>query len=311
MISIIIPFYDKDQHHMTNMLNYLSKLTFNKEVIFVDDRNDKTEDIRKLYNIPNEYKIIPSFPTGENVGTFEARKSGIMNASGEYTWCVDIDDEPLNFDTSIVSSKKDIYFFNNLVYYVTTNETYKSLNRPYRVTNFIEKYYYDIMKMDGNVVNLNISNFSNPMLVGYIIRYICLPLTFCIWDKLLKTSTLQETLSEIEPIKNFKYGEDSFLSRLYLKYLIDNMKCASIQFISSPNYKYYEYTPDKYVFAKRYEHFSPDTINYTLSINYKYFKGTWLEVFSLLEDAYEEFETKTGEATNNIHSNWVYSIVEK
>ncbi len=310
MISIIIPFCDKDCHHMTNMLKYLTNISFNKEVIFVDDRNDKTEDIRKKYNIPNEYKIIPSFPTGENVGTFEARRSGAMIASGEYIWFVDIDDEPLNFDASIISSKKDIYYFNNLIYYVETNETYKYLNRPDVLPEAVKKYY-DIIKLNGNVINLNISNFSNQMLLGYIIRHICLPISFNIWDKLLKTSILQKTLSEIEPIKNFKYGEDSFLSRMYLKYLIDNMKCINIQFLSSPNYKYYEYIIDKYKYSKRHENFSSDILDFTLSINRKYFKGTWFEVFTFLEDeSLDELKTKTNKATNNLRLDWVYSIVE-
>ena len=55
---MITQFYDKDHHNITNMLKYLDRLTFDKEVIFVDDRHDKSIDVRKEYNVPLEYKIV-------------------------------------------------------------------------------------------------------------------------------------------------------------------------------------------------------------------------------------------------------------
>ena len=73
-ISIIINFYDKDHNCFPQIMKYLERLTFEKEVIFVDDRNDKTENIRKMYKVPNQYKIVNGFENGENVGTFEARR---------------------------------------------------------------------------------------------------------------------------------------------------------------------------------------------------------------------------------------------
>ena len=84
LISIIVPFYDNDYDKISNIINELNKLTFNKEVIFDNDRNDKTEKKKKKYNIPNEYKIVPSYPTGEKVSKFEARRNGVLNATGDY-----------------------------------------------------------------------------------------------------------------------------------------------------------------------------------------------------------------------------------
>lgn len=309
MISIIIPFYDKDHQHMTNMLKYLSILSFDKEVIFVDDRNDKTEDIRKLYNIPNEYKIIPSFPTGENAGTFEARRSGVLNATGDYIWFIDIDDEPLNFDTSILNDKKDLYIFNSYVYSVQANTCKKSLYVNHIFQDFIITNFYDIMNTDGNIINFNI-NHDNLYFVGNVLNNILLPVTFCTWDKLFKTSILKECLSNVRTLKNFKLYEDTFLVRLYLKTLIERYKNVSIQFISSSNYKYYEYQDEKYEYRNIFSNFSKETINYSFSIFNEFFKGTWVELFT--PSKWISHDDKfTSQTENIINKDCVYSINEK
>jgi hypothetical protein len=279
LISIIVPFYDNDYDKIPNIINEMNKLTFNKEIIFVDDRNDKTEDVRNKYIIPNEYKIIRSHETFENVGTFEARRSGVLNATGDYIWFIDIDDEPLNFDTSILNNKKELYMFNNYVYSVQTNTCKKSLyvNRIFQ--SFIINNFYDIMNTDGNIFNINI-NHDNLYFVGNVLKNMLIPVTFSVWDKLFKTSILKECLSNIKTLKNFKLYEDAFLIRLYLKTSIENYKNINIQYLSSSNYKYYEYQDEKYEYKNLFSNFSKETINYSLSLFDKFFKGTWIELLT-------------------------------
>ena len=308
LISIIIPFYDKDHNHITNMLNYLSKLSFNKEVIFIDDRNDKSLDMRSTYNIPNEYKIINSSESG-NIGTFESRRTGTMNATGDYIWFVDVDDMPLDFDASVVDGKKELYYFNAIHYDVTTNTRKTQLELNDICPNYISKYYHEFTEKEGNLITFHISNKSEKF-VGYVFRYLFYSISFCVWDKLFKTNILREMYDSTEVLKNFSYGEDSFLVRLYLKHLVFKYKGFDLQISTSPNYIYYEYIFEKYNFKKRYEHFSKEKIMYTLEISKKFFKNTWLEIFTYLSEDDSEIERKQGSSTFNIKHNYAYSIIE-
>lgn len=187
MISIIINFYDKDHQHIPQMLKNLDKLTFEKEVIFVDDRNDKTIDIRSEYNIPNSYKIIPSFPNNENVGTFEARRTGVMNASGKYVWFVDIDDEIYDFKPSLDGS--DIICFN-----------FKINDKDH--IRFSEKRYFTC------------SSYKN---YKYAYRFL---LYGSLWRNIYLVDTLKKAYSQIPTHKHLFYYEDMFLNG----YVLNNMK---------------------------------------------------------------------------------------
>ena len=205
LISIIIPFYDKDHNHFPNMLNYLSKLSFNKEVIFIDDRNDKSMNIRSMYNIPDEYKIINSSESG-NIGTFESRRTGVLNATGDYIWFVDIDDELYNFEPVLDGSDVICYNFK-------MND--KENRRFYRNRYFVCKNY---------------NNYK------YAYRYL---LYGSLWRNLYLRKTLLKVYKQIPTHKHLFYYEDMFLNG----FVLNNLKriTCNTQIIYNYNmtYNYY------------------------------------------------------------------------
>ena len=209
LISIIIPFYDKDYHYIPNMLNYLYKLSFNKEVIFIDDRNDKNIDIRSEYNIPNEYKIIKSSINGENIGTFESRRTGTLNATGEYIWFVDVDDEPL--DIKLETINQPIYDVIGFTYKIFTDSDLNYLNF------FIDVPFYDIQYKKNEF---------------HIVNYLISTLKIGLWNKLIKRNTLIEVFDQIPINKHFIEFEDCYL--LY-KILFNSTR---VKLIGKPIYIY-------------------------------------------------------------------------
>lgn|SRR5574344_165314 len=109
MISIVIPFCDKDTENVKKTVEKISSFNFDKEIIVVDDRNDKSVD----FSIPN-CKIIEY---SGNKNLFEARRIGYYYSTGEYIWNIDADDDPIcPSKDSIKEIEKnifDIIFFNN------------------------------------------------------------------------------------------------------------------------------------------------------------------------------------------------------
>ena len=186
-ISIIINFYDKDHNCFPQIMKYLERLTFEKEVIFVDDRNDKTENIRKMYKVPNQYKIVNSFENGENVGTFEARRSGVKSATGNYVWFVDIDDEI--FDFKPVLDGSDVICYNFKMNHFM-NERFK------------ENRYFVC---------------ATPKNYRYAYKYL---LYGSLWRNNYKRETLLKAYSQIPTHKHLFYYEDMFLNG----YILNNLK---------------------------------------------------------------------------------------
>ena len=235
-ISIIITFYDKDYHNIPNMLIHLSKLTFNKEVIFVDDRNDKSIDIRKEYNVPNEYLIINSYPDGSNVGPFEARRTGTLNATGDYIWFVDVDDQPLDIKID-ERNLKDLYIFTLLCFY--TDE--------YKFTLMTSAIIFDKVYKKNNtfscknsIINFNITDSIKNIKIVYHFfdKYVAETFLINLCNKLFKTSIMKSVFNSVEIIKHLDLGEDAFLSFLYFDYLIKQNN-FTIQFKNNPpNYVY-------------------------------------------------------------------------
>lgn len=105
MIDIIVCFYDKDYNLIDNFIKSIN-LSMDYNLIFVDDRLDKSVDLRPLLKDFNY--VIPPI----KLGTFEARRFGFNKSNGEYIWFVDIDDELLDFNFIENEADVNIYNFN-------------------------------------------------------------------------------------------------------------------------------------------------------------------------------------------------------
>lgn len=87
-LSIVIIFCDKDRKYLEDFLKSVEeKVTCEHEVILVDNRNDKTEKIELPYKTVSPEK---------DCHILEGRRLGLDEATGEYVWFVDVDDEILN-----------------------------------------------------------------------------------------------------------------------------------------------------------------------------------------------------------------------
>ena len=89
-VSLIIPFYKSEKDILKCIETIESQDIKDKiEIIFVDDcSKDRTAEIIKSSKLSN-YKLL-SF--GENKGPSAARNEGIINASGDYIFFLDVDD---------------------------------------------------------------------------------------------------------------------------------------------------------------------------------------------------------------------------
>ena len=106
MIDIIVCFCDKDYNLINNFIKSIN-LSIDYNLIFVDDRLDKSVDLRPLLK-DFDYYIPP-----EKLGTFEARRFGFNKSKNDFVWFVDIDDELLDF--KFVNADFDIYIYNFIV----------------------------------------------------------------------------------------------------------------------------------------------------------------------------------------------------
>lgn len=179
LISIIIPFYDNDYEKINIISKEFEKLKFDYEVIFVDDRNDKSFPIE----IPNKCKLVRSHETFNNVGTFEARRAGALVATGDYIWFVDIDDKLCNIK-QLPKNNEDIAAYE---YYLNNNH----IMRPSHISS------------NFNRLEIHIKNINT---VNVVLKRSCLGL----WNKLFKREVVLKTYNNIPFLKNFTKNEDGY-----------------------------------------------------------------------------------------------------
>lgn len=237
ILSIVITFCDRDQECIKNMLVYLDRLTFKKEIVFVDDRKDKSLDIKSTYNIPDNYKLVLSDESGENVGTFEARRTGLLNCTGDYVWFVDVDDEPLDFNTDL-SNNKVLYIFNRINHCTADNTDHKPSYKIY-------KYLYhneDVVDLfiDKKTINLLFDVLNNEILNDIFLFDSSLS------NRIFRRDLLLKSLERIKKLKGFCYGEDLFLNLNLFEYLINNFICFDFRIQNKYIYKYNVPELDKY-----------------------------------------------------------------
>lgn len=139
MISIVICFYDNDIECIPHMVDQLYKLTFDKEVIFVDDRKDKSK-----YLEFGDYKCI----THEgNIGIFESRRQGALASKGDYIWFVDIDDNL--FDYKPIEDGSDVICYN---FRYNNNNVYRfKENRYFTFQSFKNRKYAYVYLLYGSL----------------------------------------------------------------------------------------------------------------------------------------------------------------
>lgn len=113
-ISIVLPLYNVEKYLERCLLSLKRQTYENFEAIFVDDgSSDKSlEIIREYAKNDSRIQIVCH---SKNLGTFEARKTGVIKASGDYIVFLDPDDE-LSFETlevlvNNIDENPDIIFF--------------------------------------------------------------------------------------------------------------------------------------------------------------------------------------------------------
>lgn len=88
-ISFIIPVYNTPASYLDECLKSISPLTFEKEIILVDDGSTLKETKQFLSSVSHITHIIYQ----QNGGASKARNTGIKAAKSKYIFCLDSDDK--------------------------------------------------------------------------------------------------------------------------------------------------------------------------------------------------------------------------
>lgn len=172
MISIIIPFCDKDVAFLATMLQHLKCMGSYYEVLFVDDRKDKS--------VRADTGNYPCLTYEGNKGTFYARRYGFEHSRGDYIWFIDVDDRPYPF--SIKGETADVLVF---PYEVDNNGKLRVMAEP------AEEYVADTMD--------SMKLASERHLNGSM------------WNKVFKRSLLEQAYGKLPWYEGLHVFEDCFL----------------------------------------------------------------------------------------------------
>ena len=181
--SIIIPVYNTEQY-LKRCLDSVINQTFKDiEIIIVNDCSPKNCD-----EIISEYKNnnIKLIKHDRNMGLYQARITGIKNASGKYIVHLDSDD----------------FLCNNILYHI-----YKVIEKK-----DYDIIFYDIMLTDGNKeiefdnwFKIPIDNFNNN---EDILNYFISGENHTMWGKVYKHDMIKKCLDDFPKIENITSYED-------------------------------------------------------------------------------------------------------
>lgn len=188
-LSICILFCDKDKHCVPNILNNIKeKCHLNYEIILVDNRGDRSEEIKLPENLP--IKLVKS----RGLGQWNGRRSAIEASSGKYIWFVDVDDSICDVPMWIEDELQghiDILNFNAKDSFGELTGTWP-LRKPEDRSRLINQ--------KPNLLDLDIEIMTGP----------------CVWNKFFRRNVLLPSLNYND--EYLTYNEDSLFNMIALKY---------------------------------------------------------------------------------------------
>src|SRR5574344_178341 len=194
-LSIIVVFCDKDAQYIPSLISNISKcISFNYEIIFIDNRNDKTSTIDTAH-----WSI---YPMEKNYYQMAARKEGLKHVTGDYVWFIDADDSIRSVKIDLQSSP-DILAFR---YY-----------RFFEIENGLKKTKDQLPIFQSSSIN-------KPDIFTYNTYKI---IHCALWNKWFKTDFIKSIYDKYIPEKiECVDHEDCIIVLLALKYA-QSIKCSN------------------------------------------------------------------------------------
>lgn len=192
--SIIVPIYNSGKYIKKCINSILTQTYTDFELILVDD-GSTDESLSLCSEFAKSDERIKLFVHGKNIGHAHARKTGIVNAKGKYTVCVDGDDYIT--ENYLELSKKIIDEFSpELIafgYNTGTEDEYKTVNVC------VDEGFYDGEKIEKTIYPLFIESVSGAYFPSQL------------WAKVFKTEIYKEEQLAIG--ENILLGEDGAVAK--------------------------------------------------------------------------------------------------
>lgn len=227
LISIIIPIYNTSLYIKELLQTIFNQNTNNIEIIIINDGTpDNSMEIVEQFVLTHENLIIIN---QVNKGLSEARNTGLRNATGQYIWFIDSDD---NIQKDCLSELKElltlhnsieIFAFNILKIDESTNK--ETLDKLCYKTRH-EKLYNKILSRNKTV---------NVLKEAFVQRFI-FNRNFLQKNNLNFYPNIYHEDNEFMPRALFYTKKIMFIDRAYYRYLIRN----SGNIMSSKNLKHIE-----------------------------------------------------------------------
>lgn len=215
-VSVVVPVYNVGKFLTSCLNSVISQTLQDIEIICVNDgsTDSSLKILRDFEKKDDRFKVID---LGHNLGTFQARKAGVIASTGDYVMFLDGDDQyfpetcKVAYD-SIKKTNTDILQFDTQI--VTLNNYPDA--RINNLKNFLKPFLKDTIKCADLVTEV----FKNKSFA------------FTLWNKIFRGETCREALSEIKDRHHLCCAED------LLAFFI--IACHSKSYAGIPNvlYKY-------------------------------------------------------------------------